>query len=55
MDKNKKYDLQDRFIEFAVRIIKVAEKLPNSKTGKYIASQIIKSGTSVGYWKLSLK
>lgn len=34
-----KFDLQDR-------IIKVAESLPNSKTGKQIQNQILRSGTS---------
>ncbi len=27
----KKYDLKDRLIDFAVRIIKLSEKLPNTK------------------------
>ena len=44
--KDKKYDLQERFIDYAVRIIKVAESLPNTKTGNHIRSQILKSGTS---------
>jgi four helix bundle protein len=29
-----------------VRIIKVSEKLPESKTGKHISSQLLRSGTS---------
>jgi len=41
-----KYDLQDRLVSFAVRIIHVAESLPNSKTGKHIQSQLLRSGTS---------
>ncbi len=44
--KEKKFDLQDRLIDFAVRIIKVAESLPNSKIGNHIRGQILKSGTS---------
>ncbi len=42
----KKFDLQERFIDYAVRIINVSEQLPETKTGKHIASQIIRSGTS---------
>ncbi len=41
-----KFDLQDRFIDYAVRIIKVSENLPDTKTGKHICSQVLKSGTS---------
>ena len=41
-----KYDLQDRFIDFAVRIIKLSENLPETKAGKHICSQILRSGTS---------
>lgn len=45
-EREKKFDLQERFIDFAVRIIKVSEKLPESKTGKHISSQLLRSGTS---------
>ena len=44
--KNKKYDLQDRLIEYAVKIIKISEKLPKTKAGNHIANQILRSGTS---------
>ena len=43
---DKKYDLQDRFINYAVRIIKLTEQLPDSKAGKHISGQILRSGTS---------
>ena len=38
--------MQDRFIDYSVRIIKVTENLPNTKAGKHICSQILRSGTS---------
>jgi len=41
-----KFDLEDRLIEFAVRIIEVAETLPKTVAGKHIGSQIVRSGTS---------
>ena len=44
--KEKKFVLQDRLIDYAVRIIKLSEALPNTKTGNHIRTQILKSGTS---------
>jgi four helix bundle protein len=40
------FDLEDRLIQFAVRIIRLAEALPKTKVGNHIAGQIIRSGTS---------
>lgn len=40
--------LKNRLKNFAVRIIKMADYLPNSVSGKTIAHQIIRSGTSPG-------
>ncbi|HBC88465.1 MAG TPA: four helix bundle protein [Lentisphaeria bacterium] len=44
--KERKFDLQDRLIDFAVRIIKLSASLPETKEGKHISSQILRSGTS---------
>ena len=46
MKEEKKFDLEDRLIDFAVRVITVSESLPKSKAGKHIAGQLIRSGTS---------
>ena len=46
MTEQREFDLQDRLIDYAVRIIKLSEALPNNKTGKHICSQILRSGTS---------
>jgi len=46
LKKNKEFDLEERLLEFAVRIIRIAESLPKSKIGKHIAGQLIRSGTS---------
>ena len=43
---DKTFDLEDRLIDFAVRIIRIAEALPKTKIGNHIAGQIIRSGTS---------
>jgi len=41
-----KFDLEERLIEFAVRVIRTAESLPKTKTGNHIAGQLIRGGTS---------
>ncbi len=46
LNANKGYDLEDRLIDFAVRIVHAAESLPKTKVGNHIAGQIIRSGTS---------
>ena len=39
-------DLEDRLIDFAVRIGEVADALPDNRLGRHIADQIVRSGTS---------
>ncbi len=39
-------ELEDRLIDFAVRIIKLSASLPITPAGKHIAGQILRSGTS---------
>ena len=45
-DENKKYDLEDRLVKFAISITCLADKLPDSYVGKYLSGQIIRSGLS---------
>lgn len=40
------FDLEERLIDFAVRIIRTAESLPKTKVGNHIAGQLIRCGTS---------
>ncbi len=42
MDK-RKFDLEDRFVDYTCRMIDVVEALPNTRAGNYIAGQLIKS------------
>ena len=42
----KTFDLEDRLIDFAVRVIRIADSLPKTKIGKHIAGQIVRCGTS---------
>jgi four helix bundle protein len=46
MSKEREFDLQDRFVDYAVRIIKLSEALPETRTGKHVSAQILRSGTS---------
>jgi four helix bundle protein len=39
-------DIEERLIDFAVRIIRVCEALPNTPAGKHIRGQLLRSGTS---------
>jgi len=41
-------ELSDRLLDFAVRISKVVDALPNTKTGKHVANQLVRCGTSPG-------
>ena len=41
-------ELRKRTKQFALMIIKLVDELPNTKAGRTIGDQIIRSGTSVG-------
>ncbi|MBV6421555.1 MAG: hypothetical protein DAHOPDDO_02830 [Ignavibacteriaceae bacterium] len=41
-------ELNKRTKEFALRIIKLVNALPNNSTGRVIGNQLLRSGTSVG-------
>ncbi len=42
----KKFDLEDRFIDYTIRISDIVDKIDNSKLGTHIAGQLIRSGSS---------
>ncbi len=44
----KPYDLEDRLLDYAVRIIRVVEALPNTLVGRRISDQLLRSGISPG-------
>ena len=44
--ENKEFNLEDRLIDFAVRILHVAGSLPKTKAGNHIAGQLIRCGTA---------
>jgi four helix bundle protein len=39
-------ELEERLIDFAVRVIRLSARLPRTAAGKHIAGQILRSGTS---------
>lgn len=41
-------ELKKRTKEFALRIIKLVNALPNNSTGRVIGNQLLRSGTSLG-------
>jgi four helix bundle protein len=43
---SRNFDLEERLIDFAVRIIRTAESLPKSRVGIHVAGQLVRSGTS---------
>jgi four helix bundle protein len=40
--QNRKYDLEDRLVDYTCRMIDVVDALPNTRAGNYIAGQLIK-------------
>jgi four helix bundle protein len=42
----KPYDLGERFLDFADRVVSVVEALPETRAGRRIADQLLRSGTS---------
>ncbi|WP_438479122.1 four helix bundle protein [Oleiharenicola lentus] len=40
------YDLEERLLEYAARIIRLAENVTRSPAGQHIALQVLRSGTS---------
>ena len=44
--KKQTYDLEERLLEYSVRIIKIVEQLPKTRVGNHVAGQLLKAGTS---------
>ncbi|WP_462251546.1 four helix bundle protein [Ferruginibacter sp.] len=41
--QSRKFDLEDRLVDYTCRMIDVVEALPNKRSGNYIAGQLIRS------------
>ena len=46
VEDKRKFDLEERLIDFGVLIIEISENLNNTLAGKHISGQIVRSGTS---------
>ena len=44
--QKRKFDLEDRLLEFASAVIDLSEMLPDKRSGNHVAGQILRSGTS---------
>ena len=44
--EKRKFDLEERLLDFSVRIIRLAEKMPKTVAGRHVGGQILRSGTS---------
>lgn len=44
--QSRKFDLEERLIDFSVLIIEASEKLPKTAAGKHLADQLLRSGTA---------
>lgn len=45
-DGERKFDLEERLLEFAALIIRLVESLPKTRAGNHIAGQLLRSGTA---------
>ena len=46
MTTNKPYDIQERLEQFAARVVRYVERMPNTMAGRYFAGQLLRSGCS---------
>ena len=44
--ENKKFDLEDRLIDFVIKVSEIEEKLPNIKLANHIGGQMIRCSSS---------
>jgi four helix bundle protein len=45
-ETKRKFDLEERLINFSVRILNVVETMPETRSGNHIAGQLVRCGTS---------
>lgn len=39
-------DLEDRLIDFAVQVIDISDRLPDTRSGRHVSGQLLRSGSS---------
>ena len=45
-NNSKRYDLEERLIDFAVQVLDICELLPQTFAAKHLGGQLVRSGTS---------
>lgn len=48
-DISRKYDLEERLISFAIRMLEVSELLNKTNAGNHFSGQLVRSGTSPAF------
>ena len=46
MKNERRYDLDERLLEYAARVVRLAEALPRTAAGKHVSGQVLRSGTA---------
>ncbi len=46
MSNDQEFNLQNRLVDYAVRVINLSEALPHTNAGRHVSVQILRSGTS---------
>jgi len=46
VSSGRRFDLEERLLEYAVRIIRLVDALPGTRTGRHVADQLLRCGTS---------
>jgi four helix bundle protein len=41
-----RFDLEDRLLEFSARVVRLVDELPNTRAANHLAGQLLRSGTS---------
>jgi len=44
--QGRRFDLENRLLEFSAAVIDLSETLPNTRSGNHVAGQILRSGTA---------
>jgi four helix bundle protein len=44
-------ELKQRTKQFSLRVMKLVAALPNNTEGRATGNQLVRSGTSAGFWK----
>jgi four helix bundle protein len=44
--RDRRYDLEDRLLHFAVDLVELTESLPSTRAGNHVAGQLLRCGTS---------